>query len=297
MAPRVITMLSGTRTKELTLTVAGANGRRFALAKSIGDQTMKFTEIAAQVLAEPAEGEDTLKEALTKSGATAEQIEAAVGHFRMQQGFKDQVTPKQFATIATASEYLTVAKQFPPKKDDDDDEEEKAKKAAAAKAKAAKAQKSADIPEAVQKSLDEKDGKIEELKKSLVAETAKRERADLITEVKKSFGHVPGKSDEEMADMLMQARAAGGGLEKSLREQWAQTNDAVKDSDLLRTGGSPLTKNIAGGAIDEMNTRAKEMVKKSVGELDFNQAFVKIMDAEPGLYQRYLEENPAQRQR
>jgi hypothetical protein len=46
-----------------------------------------------------------------------------------------------------------------------------------------------------------------------------------------------------------------------------------------------------------MNTRAKELVKKSEGELTFDRAFVQIMDDDPELYQRYLDENPAQRQR
>lgn len=292
MPPRVITMLSGTKTRELTLTVAGANGRRFAVTKSRGSN-MNFAETAALVLAEAAEGEDVLRVALKKSGATDEQIEASIGHYRLQQGFKDQVTPKMFAAVAKAAEYVTVKKA-----DDDDDKDKKKKKKEEGDDKEPKdMKKSAEIPEAVQKSLDAKDTEIEELRKSVAVEKAARERGEIVSEVKKSFAHVPGKSSEELADMLLAARAAGGDLEKSLREQWTETSKAVEASDLLKSGGSPLAKNITGGAIDEMNTRAKEMVKKSDAGLSFDQAFVKIMDADPSLYQRYLEENPAQRQR
>ena len=78
--------------------------------------------------------------------------------------------------------------------------------------------RSEEVPEAVRKAMDEKDAEIAELRKSVETEKATRERNELIVEVEKSYGHVPGKSAEEMADMLLKARAAGGDLEKELRE-------------------------------------------------------------------------------
>ncbi len=280
MSARVITMLSGTKTRELTLTVAGANGRRFAVAKSSGAKEMNFAEIAAQVLAEPAEGEDKLIESLKKSGATEEQIEASVGHYRMQQGFKDQVSPEMFGEIAKAAAYVTETPNPKP-----------------VMKKEPKPAPTPDIPEAVQKSLDAKDTEIAALRKSVADEKKARERGELIAEVEKSFPHVPGKSAEELADMLLAARAAGGDLEKSLRAQWSEVNKSIEASELLRTSGSALAKNITGGAIDTMNAKTKELVAKSAGELSFDQAFVQVMDAEPALYEQYLQENPAQRQR
>lgn len=266
---------------------------------------MKFTDVAMQVLAEPAEGEDVLKETLAKSGATEEQIEAAIGHYRLQQGFKDQVTPELFGEVAKAAEYVVEKAKKAEMTDEEkkqmmeEEEKKKAKKPFPGAAPPFEKEKTAksEVPEAVQKAIDEKDAEIAELRKSLDTEKATRERNDLIVEVSKSYGHVPGKSVEEMADMLLKARAAGGDLEKELREQWEQTSKAVEESALLKSGGSPLAKNFVGGAIDEMNTRAKELVNKSNGELTFDRAFVQIMDDDPALYQRYLDENPAQRQR
>lgn len=256
---------------------------------------MKFTEIAAQVLAEPAEGEEALKETLTKSGATEDQIEAAVGHYRLQQGFKDQVTAEVFGEVAKAADYAVVQKAKKTEKQEDEDEDDK--KPAFLKQKKTEGMKKSAVSEEVQKKFDAKDAEIAELRKTVDAEKETRERSELVAEVEKSFSHVPGKSAGEMADMLLKARAAGGDLEQALRDQWTQTNEAVEASNLLKSGGSPLTKNLVGGAIDEMNTKARELVQKSEGGLTFDRAFVQIMDAEPELYNRYLEENPAQRQR
>jgi hypothetical protein len=280
-------------TGELSLVPNGANDKRFAMRK---ENLMKFNETMKSVLETEAEGEADLIAAMEKAGVSEDDQAAAVAQYRMANGFSDVVSKETFALIAKAAG-LEVEKAEHP--DDDDDEEGKPKKPKKPfPGAAAQFGKEAEV---IRKEFEEKLAKSDERNEKLQKEVADIKRTtlrkELVVECEKDFAHVPGKSFEEMADMLLKAREVGEDFEKDLREQWKATAETVRKSALFETAGVTQRGGGAGSAEVQLDKLAKEHQKDSSEKITFAKAYDEVIQDHPELYKQYLNEHPAQTQR
>ena len=135
--------------------------------------------------------------------------------------------------------------------------------------------------EALTKAAATAEAKQQELEKALDAERKDRELKELIGKAINDFSHVPGKP-EEVASLLQKARAAGIDLEPVLKTM----NDQLAHGELFKIRGSNSR---ATEASDELNARIVEL-RKSNPDLSQEQAYVKVVSADPSLKQRIREE-------
>lgn len=293
--PSVINMLTNVQTAEVSLVRRGANNKRFALTKS-KDQNMPFQKLLAQVLATPAEGEAELITTLKTAGASEEAIEVGVANFRVQAGFADVISKEEFATVAKAAGFdVTKAKKKEEEEEDEDKFPFKSKKK-----KAEKSHTPADMPVELQKAFDDQAAENEvvrkeaaEAKAEVVALRKEGELRDFITKCKENYSHVPGQSVEEMGAMLQSAYEVSKDFGAKLEKQWGETSQAIEKSALLATQGSAHSTHGGSSAWGQMETIAKEL-KTADAKLSQGDAMAKAIELNPGLYEQYLAENPAQ---
>lgn len=300
MPSKVINMLTGVGTSELSLVPNGANDKRFALTK---EKLMEFNELLKSVLETEAEGEPAFVASMQKAGISEETQQAAVAQFRLANGFADVVSKETYAVIAKAAG-LEVEKALHDPEEDARRKKAKAEADAKAKAKADDDDPGSGNPfgkeaAALRKEYDEKLAKADEAREKLEKQMADMQRTalrkELVIECEKEFAHVPGKSFDEMADMLLEARGVSESFEKSLREQWAATAETVKKSAMFATAG--VTSRGGGSSAETaLEQIAKELVKADP-KLSYAKAYDRIIVEHPELYQQYLAENPAQTQR
>lgn len=266
------------------------------------------------VLKTAVEGEDILIEQLKKSGATEKAIDAAVGNFRLQKSFADELSVDTFKLVTKASG-MDVEKAEEEEEidkseeEDDEDEEEMPAKSKKSKKKANKAadEKEEDCPpgdmKKTKKSADSAELQLvmksnADLKKLVDKLVDEKSEATFIAKAVKDYSHVPGTS-EEIGRTLKAAYAVskenGEAIEKILKST-ATALAATKLTESLGTTGSGGGQN-ATGAWAKIQKTASEMVQKSDGKLTKEQAIQRVMDSDPSLYAEYLSEHPAQRAR
>jgi hypothetical protein len=283
MPPRVITMLTGVKTAELSVVPDGANNKRFALSK---EHEMLLSEVLKNLIGTKAEGEDDLKAKLEKAGLSGDALEAAIASYRVQHGYADKLSKESVVAIAKAAGFDLTEKA------DDDDDTPPPKKKKPDDKPAFLNKEAAEQIATMQKSIDEQKAANEQLSKELSGVKRGALRKELIVECEKEFAHVPGMSAEEQADTLLKAKDAGGDLEETIRKQWAATSEAISKSDLLRpagTGGGGGS----GDAAGQLDTLAKELITKDT-KLSYAKAYDLAMQQNPSLYKEYLNQNPAQ---
>jgi hypothetical protein len=301
--PRRITKLTNVQTQEVSLVRRGANNKRFALTKS-KESKMHFSELLKTVLETEAEGEDKLVATLKANGADEDAIQVAVANYRLQNGFRDQLSPDEFNAVAKAAGYQEKAKE--PPKDKDEDKADAAGKPPFPGAKPpfkAKSEKSADMNLEMDRVLKAQQNEIEALRKEsqglqeiLKAERAERIRKEYVAKCAKEFPLVPGMTSDEMGEMLQKAYEVSDEFGQNLEKQWTQTQASLSKSQLLvnqgfvsANDGSPVQ-----GAWGKIQELAKQRVQKADGGLSEAKALDMVLKENPDLYQEYLNENPAQ---
>lgn len=258
---------------------------------------MKFEELLKSVMETEAEGESVLVATLKEAGADEDAINVAVANFRLQTGFKDMMSKEEFATVAKAAGF-EVAKA--KKEDDEDDDEDKFP------FKSKKKTKKSHIPEGMpvemRKAFDDQDAALEVVQKEASDASAQvvvlqkaAERKEYIAKCETQYSYVPGMSIEEMGEMLMKAYGVGEDFGKQLEKSWKETSEAVKKSALLSKAGGNTT-NDSSSPMGQIEAFAKELVAKDPS-MSEEAAFVKAMEANPEQYEKYLQDNPAQRGR
>jgi len=298
---KIINMLTNVKTAELSLVRRGANNKRFALTKS-KDETMKIAPLLATVLATVAEGEAELVTTLKAAGADEGAVEVAVANFRLQTGFKDQISKDEFAAVAKAAGF-EVAKASKAEEDDTAEDPKKpgfmmnGKKMAPAK----KSHVPADMPEEMRKAFEEQSATLERLEKEAKDKDARIEKIEKEAVLKEyvakcatEFSHVPGMSAADMGDMLQKAYEVSEDFGKKLEKQWGDTSVAIKKSSLLNVQGASHATHDGASAWGKVEAIAKEYVEKDA-TLSMSKALDMAMQKNPELYNEYLNENPAQR--
>ena len=297
--PRVINILSGVETRELSLVRNGANNKRIALTKS-EDQDMDFAKLLKSVLATEAEGEKELIVTLKAAGANDEAIEIAVANFRLQTGFKDKLSKEHFSKVAKAAGF-EVAKAA--HKDKAEDEEEDPKKPGffmnGKKMPTSKSHTPSEIPAEIQKTLDDQKAELQAVKKEsaeskaeVVALRKEGDLKDYIAKCAKDFAHVPGMSSKERGAKLQKCYEVSEEFGKEQEKEWATVSAALKGSALLKAQG--ITHSGDGSsATGKAEAIAKEL-RKDDPKLTKEQAIAKAYDENPELYDDYLADHPAQ---
>ena len=291
MPSRPINKLVGTKTAELSLVPRGANGRRVAMTK---EHDMSFDEVLKQVLATEAEGEADHMTALAKSGVEGDALEAARAQFRMMSGFSDQLSVDDLAAIGKAAGY-DIAKAVKPEEGVRDDKTRARSgkpdpKASQTDRLGKEAQQAVDE---VRKELDDERSARVALEKQIGDMQRDSIRKEFVTRCEKEFSHVPGKTAEQLADILLQSSEP---VRKELEEMWASMSETVKKSDLIRGAGTPGGGHSGAAGHDQLTTIAKELMAKDK-ELTYAKAYDQAYRENPQHYQDYLAENPAQSSR
>lgn len=282
MPSDTINMLTNLQTAEVSLVRRGANKKRFALTKSEGGE-MSFGDVLKNVLETPAEGEDTLVQSLKAAGRDDESIEVARANFRLQNGFRDKLDPEDFGSIAKASGYEVPAKAAVPA-------EESVKKSHVPAEMPAELQA---VWKAQQEEMELLRKANEEASSQIVAIRKEAQRKELVAKCAAEYAHVPGMSSEQMGEMLQKAYEVGEAFGRQLEANWAQTSEALKKSELLRPAGRSGHADSEASALGKLNSIAKQYVAKDAG-LTKEKAFALALKKNPGLYEEYLAENPAQ---
>lgn len=298
MPGKVINMLTGVKTRELSVVGRGANSRRVALTKS-EDRNMEFADLIKTVMDTEAEGETVLVATLKAANTSDEAIEVAVANFRLQSGFKDKLSKEQFSEVAKAAGF-DVAKTEDEKRQDE--EEDPKKPGFFMNGKRMPTKKShvpADMPAEMQKAFDAQNATIAELKKSADESAAVvvelRKEAELkghVAKCEKEFAHVPGLSAQEMGVKLQKAYEVSEDFGKAQEKEWGTVSAALQGSTLLQVQGVTHSDD-GSSAMAKMNAIAKEMRSKD-SNLTEAKAFVKATEENPELYSDYLSDNPAQ---
>jgi hypothetical protein len=273
MPPKMITLLTGVQTAEVSVVPQGANNKRVALSKQ--ESEMPISELIKSLMSTEADGEKNLRDQLAKAGLDAEAVEAGVLQYRLAHGFSDKIGKEHLAMVAKAAGYDLEIKAAPAPREPE---------IPAALKKQFEAQ-----AEEIRKANERADKNAEDLRK----ERDLRVRKDLIVECEKAFANVPGLTAEQQADMLMKARGVDAEFEKTLRDQWTATAQAIATSGITKQRGTPGGAGAALEAETKLATLAKEAMAKD-SKLSYEQAFRQAMNANPELYQQYLQANPQQ---
>jgi len=159
----------------------------------------------------------------------------------------------------------------------------------------------ADMPVEMRKAFEEQAETIARLEKSsqdsaaeLVALRKESDRKEYIAKCAEHYAHVPGKSIDELGEMLQKAYEVSEDFGKQLEGQWAETSTALKKSALLAKQGATHSSHDGSSAMGKMESLAKEYVAKDPS-LSHDVAIGKVMIDHPELYAEYINENPAQR--
>lgn len=301
MPGKVINMLTGVKTRELSLVARGANNKRIAFTKS-EDRNMKFADLVKTVLDTEAEGEKELIVTLKAASTSDEAIEVAVANFRLQSGFKDKLSKEAFAEVAKAAGF-EVEKAKPNPFAEKAGETEDPKKPGffmnGKKMPTAKSHTPVEMPAEMKKAFDEQKVELAAIKKESAESKAEvvslRKAAELkghIAKCEKDFAYVPGLSSDEMGTKLQKAYEVSEDFGKAQEKEWATVSAALQKSTLLQTQG--ITHSTDGSsATGKAEAIAKE-IRKGDPKLTKEQAIAKAYEENPELYTEYLADNPAQ---
>lgn len=318
-----INLLTNVKTAKVSLVKRGANKRRFALFKSEQEMDPEFQEILEAIMEIEAENEDQIEEIFKQDKLTSKEINAVKGVLRMVSGFKDKLPKDVMSKLAALAGYPTPAKK--QKKTPEEIEGEKKKEKEKAKKQKDKEKEKdkygypmmkaleslpeerRDELEPIVKALDEayaeqiekadaerKDAEKEtaEIKKALKDERDTRQLQEWIAKADTDLSHYPGASAEELGAQLKKLHDVDADFAEKEFERMKAASEALKQSDLLKEAGGNRAP--TGSAYQKIQELTKAKIQKSAGEMTEEQAEVEIMNEHPALYEKYLEENPAQ---
>ena len=316
---RVVTDLD---TVEVSLVGQGAQRKKFAFFKD-GDQTMDETklEFLKTLLETEAENEGKLEATLLKQEVDEKARDAVRGALRLLSALKDKISAdcmKELAAMAgypapTATPAATPAEkqaeedekkkeeekkarddlQYPAPGETrkaghkDETEEEKMKRERMA-AIAKEAGVDADsVPVAMAPMIEALWKQNLETKEQLKKEIDLRETTKAITKARDEYGHLPASPDE-LGPILKSLQDTDPEQAKKIEAILKRSNVIIQKGSLLEQFGSDYGGG-EGSVVSQIETRAKEMVQKGLAKTK-EQAFAKVLDMEPELYEQYQNE-------
>lgn len=287
-------------------------------------------EILKAILEVEAENEGKISEVF--KGLSDKGAEAVTGALRLISAYKDELPKDVMVGLTDLAGYEVVKAKNPFLTDDEKkkEAEAKAKAEAAAKAKkekdkkkddsgfpfpmakalggmsdelreqmepvfkameAARTEEIAKAEEDVRKAND----RTEEIAKTLATERDLRQTKEWIAKAETDLSHYPGKSSEELGNMLKNLHDHDPKVAEEQFESMKIASEAIKKSELFTSagvagGGSA----IAGSAEEKIERMAQQYVAKGSDGMTIEQARVAVQDQHPELYDDYLNEHPEQ---
>lgn len=317
MGKSTINLLTNVKTAKVSLVKRGANKRQFAIFKS--EKTMpddntipmeEMEEIFKAIVETEAEGEEKLEDIFKQEKLSPKAMNAVKGALRLLGAYKEEVGGDLMKKLAAAAGYGYAApkkqepKKEPEKKQKKKDEEHKYPMAKALDGlpdelreqlepvfKAQQDLYDEEIAKA-EKHAEDADKRTEEVAKALKTERDQRQTQEWIAKSEDELSHFPGKSSEELGKMLKALHDVNPEMATAQFESMKAASDAIKESDLLKTAGTGTAP--GGSAYQKIQEMVKAKIAKSGDTMTPEQAEVEIMKEDPVLYEKYLEENPAQ---
>lgn len=267
---KTVSMLTGTRTHEVSVVDRGAVRRVFSISKA--EYKMKNLEA---VLETAVEGESSLVDVLKSSEVSEKGLDAAVGVLRLLKSFKEELTEDAVQAVAKEAGYELpqeeAQEEIPVVKAEDLPEQYQA----VFKANELRAQKA------------EKD--LEEIRKNLAVERDAR----LASEFKEKAEKFPlvGSADE-LGALLKDIATENAELEARVTKALETVQERLAQAPLLKEIGSEGDDDASASAWDTIQKRAAELVKK--GEFATKElAVTHVMKADRELVRQYRAEKGA----
>jgi len=315
-----INLLTNVKTAKVSLVRRGANKRRFALFKSENEMDPEMQELFEAILEVEAEDEGKLEEIFKQAKLSPKAQNAVKGALRLLNAYKDEAGIGDVAgKLAGLVGYVASKKQKAKTKEEEEAERKKEEEAAKkqknkkkykypmTKALESLPEDRRDELEPIVKALDEayaeqiekadaerKDAeeRADKIEKSLKEERDTRQLQEWIAKSDTDLSHYPGANAEELGAQLKKLHDVDADLAQKEFERMKAASDAIKQSDLLKEAGGNRAP--TGSAYQKIQELTKAKIQKSAGKMTEQRAEVEIMNEHPKLYEKYLEENPAQ---
>lgn len=258
------------RVEEVSLVRQAANRRKFLLLKE--DTVEELIALLKLAL----ENEDQIDQELAKADLSAKATTAAKGALRLLSAYKDELPATIMVTLAKLGGYGPVEPEKTEKGEKDqkgDDKPDDVKKMD-------------DLPPWAKEKMDALQKSVDETSSALIKEIAERKAREFLIKAQ-SYDRIPGKP-EELAQLLLKADAAGDGFGDALAKLLGAINTSM--AQMYEQIGSDASAP-DGGVMGEVTKRAKALLEKSDEVKTMEQAILKVLERDPKLYERYLEEN------
>lgn len=261
------------RVEEVSLVRRAANRRKFLLLKE--DTVEELIALLKLAL----ENEDQIDQELAKAKLSAKAINAVKGALRLLSAYKDELPTNILNTLAKLGGYGSVE----PEKTEKGDKDQKDQKG---DDKPGDVKKMDDLPPWAKEKIDALQKSVDETSTALIKEIAERKAREFLIKAQ-SYDRIPGKP-EELAQLLLKADGAGNGFGDALAKLLGAINTSM--AQMYEQIGSDASAP-DGGVMGEVTKRAKALLEKSDEVKTLEQAIVKVLERDPQLYDRYLEEN------
>lgn len=262
----IITMFTGTETKELSLVDSGANRKKFATSKSEENDMNPLQK----VLEVKAEGEDKFVESL-KGDEQAK--EAAVGLFRLMNGFKDILGAEAVASVTKAAGFEAPAVEPEPAPEPEP------------------VVKSEDPQiQAAFKAMEDRVAKAEkeaaEAQKASEVEKALRQEREYVAKAEEHLNYIP-EDTIELGKVLKSLNDVSADLGTKVFDILKKVNEGLSQSEAFKSQGTPGT-NMAGTntADQRLRSLAEKKAAESDGKLTVAKAYQLVLDENPDLYEQ-----------
>jgi len=218
------------------------------------------------------ENEDQVDETLQKAKLSDKALKAVKGALRLLNAYKDELPKDILNTLARLGGYgYAEPEKSAEGKDDTEEESEDVKKMA-------------ELPEWARERIEALQKSVDDTNTALTQEIANRKAREFLAKAE-TFDNIPGEP-KELAELLLKADAAGMG--EALDKLLGQINTSM--AEMYKQIGSD-----AGGSsssvVDTVNQKAKGLLEKNAEIKSLEQAVARVLQAEPELYQAYLDES------
>lgn len=295
-------MLTHSQTGEISLVKRGANKKkRFPMFKSQEERMDTESEILKAVLETEVEEEAKIPELFEKK-LSAKAEGAVKMALRALSSYKDELPTDVIDKLAAAAGYPAPKEKEYPVPDDEEKKKAMGNEEEEDKMKKKTPVKKTELDPLVEEMLKSRDDEIKsvkeenaEIRKSLKEEQDKRKLDEWTAKAREELSHYPGKSAEEMGEMLKALEDANPGLAKSQFAQMKQASDMLKESAMLKSAGATILGTSEASAMGQVEKLAKDLMLKSesIG-MTKEKAVREVLNRRPDLYDVYLEENPKQ---
>lgn len=275
---------------EVSLVTRPANGRAFYMTKAVDQRTNKMVNEKILALMEtPIDSEDKIDAVIAKAEMSEEAVTAVRAALRLLDAFKEEIPSDTLAGLADAAGM--DLREEESKEAEVDKEEETLKSAEEIISKA-------DIPadlrptlEALWKSNQEQQERVQQLEGVLKAERDERLLNEETTRIADAYSRVPGGEPAKVAQMLIDLRKAAPDSASAVEEILTATQRALvaKEDGAFEEAGVSTVDATPGDSWGKIKAMAAELVTKGESESQAK-AVDQVLTDNPELYAAYLAE-------